>query len=320
MNRQTNPRDHECRPHDHGLGYVASRAASASRWLPVRPRSSARADATTASMSILAVRASTTMGADRAPRRSCATMPSSSWGSTSRTRSRVCSRRKPNAGDRRCPGAAEATTTAEVGGGEAQERCDESLEPLDRGCARSQRRWPAQDAILELSHRGVDNLDRASGVARRRTFPSTSPWAGSRFSSRSSASARMHCDAEGARPRARRLRRWRQKARSYVPSRRESQPPSPPRISPTSGARGSSVVKLTTMPSASPSTAPTAIAAPMLMRASLRRGRPAAAATGSGWICRSRELLGVHRSMSGRLGSRLPKRWPERRASRRPRR
>ena len=64
--------------------------------------------------------------------------------------------------------------------------------------------------------------------------------------------------------------------RRYGPSRRESQPPSAPTTSPTSGARGTSVIKLTTMPSASPVTAPIAIAAPGLTRASLCRGRAGA--------------------------------------------
>jgi hypothetical protein len=55
------------------------------------------------------------------------------------------------------------------------------------------------------------------------------------------------------------------------------QPASAPGASPTSGARATAVVKLTTMPSASPVTAPTAIAAQMLTRGQscqqIRRGR-----------------------------------------------
>ena len=52
-------------------------------------------------------------------------------------------------------------------------------------------------------------------------------------------------------------------------SRRDSQPTTPPNTSPASGARGRSVVTLTMMPSAEPSSAPSAIVAPTLTRASL---------------------------------------------------
>jgi hypothetical protein len=58
-------------------------------------------------------------------------------------------------------------------------------------------------------------------------------------------------------------------ARDYARYLRESQPRSAPRISPASGANGSSVVTLTAMPSARPSTAPRAIAAPRLTCASV---------------------------------------------------
>ena len=51
--------------------------------------------------------------------------------------------------------------------------------------------------------------------------------------------------------------------------RRESQPRSAPSTSPASGAKGTSVVRLTTMPSAKPSTAPSAMAAPTLTCASV---------------------------------------------------
>jgi hypothetical protein len=47
---------------------------------------------------------------------------------------------------------------------------------------------------------------------------------------------------------------------TYAPSRRASHPRSAPSTSPASGANGISVVTLTTMPSAKPSTAPTPIA------------------------------------------------------------
>src|SRR4051812_28368326 len=52
---------------------------------------------------------------------------------------------------------------------------------------------------------------------------------------------------------------------AYEPSRRASHPASAPSASPTSGARGTSVVTLTRIPSASPTTAPSAIATPTLM-------------------------------------------------------
>jgi hypothetical protein len=58
--------------------------------------------------------------------------------------------------------------------------------------------------------------------------------------------------------------------------------PSAPSTNPTSGARGSSVIKPMAMPSASPITAPTAIAGPMRMRATLCR---AVIAGGAGFRC-----------------------------------
>ena len=57
--------------------------------------------------------------------------------------------------------------------------------------------------------------------------------------------------------------------RRYAWPRRASQPLSAPRISPTSGASGTSVVTLTTRPSATPITAPSAIAAPTLINREL---------------------------------------------------
>src|SRR4051794_887894 len=59
-----------------------------------------------------------------------------------------------------------------------------------------------------------------------------------------------------------------------APCRRENQPASAPSTSPISGARGRSVLRLTTMPSAKPMTAPTVIAMTVLMRASLVRTWP----------------------------------------------
>jgi hypothetical protein len=67
--------------------------------------------------------------------------------------------------------------------------------------------------------------------------------------------------------------------------RRQNQPTSAPSRSPASGANGTSVVTATTMPSAKPSTAPTAMVAPRLMCASLcslhGRGDPGRPAAGS---------------------------------------
>ena len=68
---------------------------------------------------------------------------------------------------------------------------------------------------------------------------------------------------------------------TYAPSRRESQPRSAPSTSSASGANGTSVVTLTTMPSAKPSTAPSAMAAPTPMGPSLIRGSRAARRAGS---------------------------------------
>jgi hypothetical protein len=51
--------------------------------------------------------------------------------------------------------------------------------------------------------------------------------------------------------------------------RRESQPTSAPSKSPPSGAKGTSVITLTTMPSAKPSSAPSPVAAPTVMAASV---------------------------------------------------
>jgi hypothetical protein len=56
----------------------------------------------------------------------------------------------------------------------------------------------------------------------------------------------------------------------YVRLRRENQPTSAPSTSPTSGAKGTSLITLTTMPSTKPTTAPSAITAPTLMATSLR--------------------------------------------------
>jgi hypothetical protein len=59
---------------------------------------------------------------------------------------------------------------------------------------------------------------------------------------------------------------------SYARSRRESQPPQRTEHQPNLGAMGTSVIEPMTMPSAGPVTAPTAIAGPMRMRASLLSG------------------------------------------------
>jgi hypothetical protein len=64
----------------------------------------------------------------------------------------------------------------------------------------------------------------------------------------------------------------------YARSRRESPPPTAPSTNPISGARGRSVIKPMTMPSARRVTAPTAIAGPMLVPASLCRAVVAGAA------------------------------------------
>jgi hypothetical protein len=59
------------------------------------------------------------------------------------------------------------------------------------------------------------------------------------------------------------------RAGDQAPSRRQSQPRSAPSTSPASGANGTPVVTLTTMPIAKPSTAPTPMAAPTPTSASL---------------------------------------------------
>jgi hypothetical protein len=80
---------------------------------------------------------------------------------------------------------------------------------------------------------------------------------------------------------------------AYAPCRREIQPASAPSTSPSSGASGRSVVTLITMPSARPVTAPTAMATPPFMWASVLsacghddRATSASAANEAALVCR----------------------------------